>query len=85
MNGQQMTNTFTGDGITYYQLAAIKQGLKACKIGMRVNRAYTPSKLRLTVENLCGGTYKSKDYDSMIAAVEAKMQEILDAQAASKT
>lgn len=74
-----MTQVFTEEGVTYYQLAAIKQGLKACKIGMRVNRAYTPTNLRNTVEKVCGVKHKITDYDGMIATVEAKMIQLVEA------
>jgi hypothetical protein len=59
--------------VTTYQMLAVKQGLKACKIGMRVNRAYTPTNLRLMTENFTGKKFKSRDYDGMIAAIEEKL------------
>lgn len=60
----------TPEGITRYQMLAVKQGLKACKIGLRVNRAYTPKNLRMMVERFTGRKFKARDYDGMIAAVE---------------
>lgn len=75
--------TFTGEGITYYQMAAVKQGLKAVKIGMRVNSAYTPGNLRTTVEKATGKKFKARDYDAMIGAVEELMEELLKKAAAA--
>jgi hypothetical protein len=53
-----------------YQILVIKQGLKACKVGIRLNKSYTPKHLRRMTERLTGKTFKSRDYDSMIAAIE---------------
>ncbi len=68
--------TFTGSGITAYQLIVVKQGLKACKVGMRVNRAYTPTNLRAMTEKLTGKKFGLRDYDGQIAALEAKIAEM---------
>ena len=68
-----MTEVLTPDWIRAYQMLAVKQGLKACKIGMRLNRAYTPTHLRLMTEKITGKKFKSRDYDGMIAALEEKL------------
>ena len=60
----------TPEGITRYQMIVVKHGLAACKIGMRVNRAYTPSNLRKMVERWTNKKFKARDYDGMIAAVQ---------------
>lgn len=49
---------------------AAKQGLKAIKIGMRLNTAYTPKNCRAVAEKLTGKKFKARDYDGMIAALE---------------
>jgi hypothetical protein len=62
-------------GIAIYQALAIKQGLKACKIGMRVNRAYTPTNLMAMVLKITGKKFKLKQYDEAIAAIEAWVEQ----------
>lgn len=59
------------------RLAAVaaKHGLKAIKIGMRLNTAYTPKRCREIAEQFTGQKFKARDYDGMIAAIEAKLQE----------
>lgn len=60
----------TPEGISRYQALVTKQGLKAIKMGMRLNRAYTPKNLKLMTEKITGKTFKARDYDGMIAALE---------------
>lgn len=48
---------------------AARQGLKAIKLGMRLNSAYTPKRLRELTESLTGKKFKARDYDAMIAAL----------------
>lgn len=59
------------------RLAAIaaKHGLKAIKIGMRLNHAYTPANCRRVAEQFTGRKFKARDYDGMIAAIDTKLQE----------
>lgn len=59
------------------RLAAIaaKHGLKAIKIGMRANNSYTPKRCREIAEQFTGQKFKARDYDGMIAAIEAKLNE----------
>lgn len=63
----------TPEGITRYQMLVVKHGLQACKIGMRVNHAYTPTNLRKMVERWTKTKFKARDYDGMIAALEQLM------------
>jgi len=65
----------TPDGITRYQMIVVKQGLQACKIGGRVNASYTPKNLRSMVERWTSTTFKARDYDGMIAAVQALLDQ----------
>jgi len=60
----------TPDGIKRYQALCAKQGLKAIKLGLRINTAYTPKNCRLMAEKLTGKKFKARDYDGMIAALE---------------
>lgn len=66
--------------INRYQTLVVKQGLKACKIGLRVNRAYTPKNLRAMTEKITGKKFKARDYDGMIAALEAVLEGVTDVQ-----
>lgn len=54
---------------------AAKHGLKAIKIGMRANRAYTPTRCRQVAEEFTGKKFKPRDYDGMIAAIQEKLDE----------
>lgn len=49
---------------------ACRAGLRAVKVGMRLNSAYTPKNLRAMTENLTGRKFKARDYDGMIAALD---------------
>lgn len=66
-----------------YQALVVKQGLKACKIGMRLNRAYTPKNLFAMVEKITGKSFKRGQYDEAISALQSwidiKHTETLDA------
>ena len=57
------------------RLAAIaaKAGLRAIKIGMRANRAYTPTRCRQIAQEFTGKKFKARDYDGMIAAIQEKL------------
>lgn len=59
---------------TTYQILVVKQGLKACKIGFRLNRAYTPKNLKLMAEKITGQKFKARDYDGMIEALEKVLE-----------
>lgn len=59
------------------RLAAVmaKHGLKAIKVGMRLNTAYTPTRCRQVAEQFTGKRFKARDYDGMIAAIQEKLDE----------
>lgn len=57
------------------QAIAAKAGLRAIKIGMRANRAYTPAACRAVAEKFTGKKFKARDYDGMIEAIDAKLKE----------
>lgn len=59
------------------RLAAIsaKHGLKAIKIGMRINRSATPTRCRQIAEQFTGKKFKARDYDGMIDAIQEKLDE----------
>lgn len=69
---------FTGSGVAVYQALAVKQGLVACKIGMRLNSAYTPTNLMAMVHKITGNKHKRGDYDGAIASVEEWIQQQRD-------
>ncbi len=65
----------TGSGVFVVQAVIIKSALKACKIGLRVNRAYTPTACLRTAGNITGRTFKRGQYDEAIAALETWIAE----------
>lgn len=58
-----------------HRLAAVaaKSGLKAIKLGMRLNSAYTPKRCREVAEKFTGKKFKARDYDGMIAAIDEEL------------
>ena len=62
---------FTGDAIKIYQAKVVRQGLKACKIGLRLNRAYTPTNLMNMVTKITGKKFTRGKYDEAISAMDA--------------
>lgn len=52
-----------------------KHGLKAIKIGMRLNRSATPARCRQIAEEFTGKKFKARDYDGMIAALEEALND----------
>lgn len=58
-----------------YQALVVKQGLKACKIGMRLNTRYTPTNLFNMVHKITGKKFKRGQYDEAIAAIERFLEE----------
>lgn len=51
-------------------LIAAKHGLKAIKLGYRLNMAYTSKNCRAVIERETGKKFKARDYDGMIAAAD---------------
>lgn len=49
---------------------AAKHGIKAIKMGMRLNRSYTPGNCRAMAERVTGKKFKARDYDAMLAALD---------------
>lgn len=70
-----MSEGFTITSPDRNRLAAIaaKHGLKAIKIGMRANSSYTPARCRAVAEQFTGKKFKARDYDGMIAAIDAAL------------
>jgi len=57
--------------VTRYQVLVVRQGLRACKRGFRLNTAYTPKNLRAMTEKITGHrNFRARDYDGMIAALD---------------
>lgn len=59
-----------------YQLVALKAGLKLyAKTGMKPNTAWTPTAMMRTAERLTGKTFKRRDYQAAISALQEKLDE----------
>ncbi len=56
------------------QAIAAKVGLKAIKLGMRVNTSYTPKRCMEVARELTGVQYKPRDYDGAIKGLEAYLE-----------
>lgn len=68
----------TPQQISLYQALVVRQGLKACKIGMRVNRAYTPANLMRAVTRITGKKHKARDYDGALASLQEWLEQKRD-------
>lgn len=72
-----VTNTngavsFTGDSVPNYQILVIRRAILLYRdTGMKANRAYTPTNMKLTAERLTGLTFKRGDWTAMANALEA--------------
>lgn len=57
------------------RLAAVaaKRGLKAIKLGGRLNSGYTAKRCRKVAGEFTGLKFKARDYDGMIAAIQGKL------------
>ncbi len=60
------------------QAVAAKHGLKAIKIGMRLNTAYTPTRCKQVAEEFTGKKFKARDYDGMISAIDSRLNDLTD-------
>lgn len=70
----QQAQVFTGEGIDRFRIVVIKNAIKLYKnTGMKANRAYTPTNMRKAAEQITGKTFKARDWDGMIAALEEKL------------
>ena len=58
------------DGPRLYQALVIRKGLEACKIGMRLNTAYTPTNLKRAATRFTGETYKRGKLGTQKAIVD---------------
>ena len=57
------------EATSVYQAMVVRQGLKACKDGFRLNRAYTPKNLMAMVQKITGKKFSTRKYDEAIAAM----------------
>ena len=72
----EQAQVFTGEGVTRFQIIVVKNAIKLYKnTGMKANRAYTPTNMRLTAEKLTGRKFKARDWDGIIAGLEALLEE----------
>lgn len=72
----------TGDAVKLYQAKVLRQSIKACQIGMRLNRSATPTNVMATISKFTGNRYTRgkagmqkalDDINQWIAACEAAM------------
>ena len=74
----QKNPMITGEGIDRYRLLAIKQGLRARKIGMMVTRGATTKKLLGLLSQYTGEKYSSRDIDRGISDAERLLKSDVD-------
>ena len=66
-----MTTVITGEGIRIYQALAIAKGLQLyVSLGVRPNRAWTPTAMLRTAGRITGHTYKRREYRRAIEHLE---------------
>lgn len=71
INHDGSISAYVGEDATrLFQAKVIRQGLKACKIGMRLTRNATPSHLFKMTGEFTGKTYKRGQYDQAIADLD---------------
>lgn len=72
----EQAQVFTGEGIARFQIVVIKNAIKLYRnTGMKANRAYTPTNMRNAAERITGKKFKARDWDGMIDALQAKLEE----------
>lgn len=74
-----MTDGFVLDTLSQidrFRIVVIKNAIKLYKnTGMKANRAYTPTNMRRAAEQITGKTFKARDWEGMIAALQEKLDE----------
>jgi len=58
------------DSTRLFQAKVVKQGLRACKLGMRLSRNATPTTLFALTKQFTGKSYKRGQYDIAIADLD---------------
>lgn len=67
---------FTDESVNVFAMVTIKHAIKLyAKTGMRVNRAYTPTAMKRTAEQMTGKTFKRGDWSGMIVALDAVIED----------
>lgn len=62
--------SFTGEGVIYYQALALASGLDLyAKTGMKPNRAWSPTNMLKTANQLTGHHYTRSNYGAAAAAL----------------
>ena len=54
---------------------AARAGLRAIKLGGRLNSAYTPARCMARAAEITGQSFKPRDYDGAIAALTAWLED----------
>ena len=72
-----MTVSFSGvRGVTTFQAITLKSALAMfAKHGMRINRMWTPRKMMALAAHITGKTFKARDYNGAIAALDSWIKE----------
>jgi hypothetical protein len=60
----------TPEGIQRYRAMCTRSGLRACKVGLRVNRAYTPTACLKAAGQITNQKFKRGEYDKAIKALD---------------
>lgn len=68
---------FTGQaGVNTFVAVTLKSAIKLyARTGMKANRAYTPKNMLAKASEITGKTFKARDYDGAVAALEAWLAE----------
>ena len=68
------TTVVTEEDVPRFAMMTLRSAIKLyAKTGIRVNRSYTPTAMKRTVEKWTGETFKRGDWSAMIAALDAKI------------
>ena len=72
-----MTMFTTPTELQYYQVTALRAGLKLLKVGITPHRGWTITKALKWTREYTGRTYKRTEIDAAIADLNKKQEELL--------
>ncbi len=78
---QSGTVTYEGDAVKLFQAQVVRSRLRACKIGLRLKRSYTPTNCLRTASTFTGKKY-GRGNSALDAAIEDMSQWISACEAA---
>lgn len=74
----ERAQVFTGDGITAYAMITLRSAIRLySKAGIKVNSAYTPSRMQRMAENWTGKKFERADWEGMIEALSIKIESLI--------